>query len=330
MNGGAGELNRFQRDPLKNTPIAPVALLRLATLQRSQGKSAEAVKLLELCRAQHEANLIKDPRRVGLAVALRYHHGLAIKETNKLPDAGGFREHRQGLRQSFGDPRCGLVHRPVPPRRGNGEARRRAEDSNESRREAGGSERRQCGHSRRAEEPARTLSNSSRIRRTAWPEKRPGQSRISGMHYEAAWVCRTLAQHEIEKAARRKLQQDALKKRQEELAKQTPMGQPVPPARLPEILITAIPIQPSEQRVRDFLKALIVANADALLSHEARLELAELHAQREEHNPAIALLRQTLDKEPPAELGERVRLRLGTCLMAKQDAKAALRPVRFG
>ena len=156
VNGGAGELNRFQRDPLKNTPIAPVALLRLATLQRSQGKSAEAVKLLELCRAQHEANLIKDPMRVGLAVALRYHHGLAIKETNKLPEA---RAVFESIVKDFAN------RSEVPDAVWCiGQCRREeamakldacAEDSNESRRQAGGSERRQCGHSRRAEEPAR-------------------------------------------------------------------------------------------------------------------------------------------------------------------------------
>ena len=142
------------------------------------------------------------------------------------------------------------------------------------------------------------------------------------MFYEAAWCHRAVAEGEIE-AARQKLQQEALKTKYEELAKKVPVGFPLPPIPPPDIPLAAVPVQPSETRARDQYKALIAAKPDAPLALVARFELAELHAQRGEHDPAIVLLTQTLEKEPPAELAEKVRLRLGACYLAKNDPAAA-------
>src|SRR5258708_5150577 len=64
--------------------------------------------------------------------------------------------------------------------------------------------------------------------------------------------------------------------------------------------------------------------ADLPLATVARFELSEMLAERAEFDPAIQILKDALDKEPPADLTDRIRLRLGTCLMAKKDAKAAL------
>jgi tetratricopeptide (TPR) repeat protein len=60
------------------------------------------------------------------------------------------------------------------------------------------------------------------------------------------------------------------------------------------------------------------------LANQARLELAELYAGRQEHEAAIKLLDEALDKEPPADLTEKVRLLLGACSAARKDFKAAL------
>src|SRR5262249_46052029 len=62
---------------------------------------------------------------------------------------------------------------------------------------------------------------------------------------------------------------------------------------------------------------------------EARFELAEMMAERDEHEPAVKLLREALDKEPtdkapPPELLDRVRIRLGTCLAAAKDYEGAV------
>src|SRR5207249_4145633 len=55
FNGAINELARFQGDPFKQAPIAPLALLRLSSLLRSQNRVADAVNVLAICRSQHEA-----------------------------------------------------------------------------------------------------------------------------------------------------------------------------------------------------------------------------------------------------------------------------------
>src|SRR5262249_32831775 len=47
-------------------------------------------------------------------------------------------------------------------------------------------------------------------------------------------------------------------------------------------------------------------------------------SERGEHDPATKLLQEALDREPKEELTERIKLRLGICLAAKGDTKAAL------
>src|SRR6185369_11126884 len=52
---GITDLRRFLTDPgLSSDPIAPLALIHLATLYRSQEKFAEGVETLQQCRRQHE------------------------------------------------------------------------------------------------------------------------------------------------------------------------------------------------------------------------------------------------------------------------------------
>jgi tetratricopeptide (TPR) repeat protein len=85
-----------------------------------------------------------------------------------------------------------------------------------------------------------------------------------------------------------------------------------------------VPMQPAEKEVRKHYRTLIEAFPDSALNADARFELAELLSERGEHDAAIALLREAIDKEPPPELTDKVRLRLGDCLLRKGDAKAAL------
>ena len=51
---------------------------------------------------------------------------------------------------------------------------------------------------------------------------------------------------------------------------------------------------------------------------DARFELAELLSQRNEHDEAIKLLQAALEaeKEPLPELADRIKVRLGACLLA--------------
>ncbi len=67
---------------------------------------------------------------------------------------------------------------------------------------------------------------------------------------------------------------------------------------------------------------------DLSLAVEARLELAELAADKGKHDDAVKLLKEAIDKEPtdkptPPETLERIRLRLGSALFDKKDFAAA-------
>src|SRR5262249_31164960 len=85
-----------------------------------------------------------------------------------------------------------------------------------------------------------------------------------------------------------------------------------------------VPVPPSEQKARERYQALLAAGADSPLSLDAPLELAELQAERGEHEAAIKLLTEALDKEPSALLADKIRVRLGACHAARKDTKSAL------
>ncbi len=141
--------------------------------------------------------------------------------------------------------------------------------------------------------------------------------------YEAAWGSRILGEQEVE-TARQKIQQDLWQKQRDEIARKTPLGQKPPTIPMPEVPLTLVPLQPAEKEARKHYEALIEASADLPINADARFELAELLSERGEHDAAIKLLRKALDKEPAPELTEKVRLRLGDCLLRKGDTKAAL------
>src|SRR5262249_46989171 len=103
-----------------------------------------------------------------------------------------------------------------------------------------------------------------------------------------------------------------------------PQRRPAAIAAVPEVSLADIKIQPSEEKARARYQELVEAFADLPLANNARLELAELYAQRNDHEAAIKLLDEALDKEPSAELTEKVRLLLGVCSAAKKDYKTAL------
>ncbi len=88
-----GEFNRFASDPLAKSQIAPLALLRLATIWRAQKKAPDAAVLLGQVRQQHEGHLQGDPARRDWIPLLQYQHGLAVKESGKLTEARQIFEH---------------------------------------------------------------------------------------------------------------------------------------------------------------------------------------------------------------------------------------------
>jgi TolA-binding protein len=132
-----------------------------------------------------------------------------------------------------------------------------------------------------------------------------------------------LAEAEIE-AARKKMQQDSWQKLKDDAFKNATPGKTPLPVPLPEVPLIGVLLQPAEIKARADYQALIDGFPDLALATEARLELAELLADRNEIAAAVKLLKETLDKEPSPELTDKVRVRLGACLYAQGDVKAAL------
>ncbi len=117
----------------------------------------------------------------------------------------------------------------------------------------------------------------------ALKKKAPEAEARARMLYDAAWACRVLAGTEA--------------------------GQQKP--------------SPSEKKARDLYQAMIADFTDLPLANDARLELAELLIERGEHDAAVKWLDQALDREPPPELTDKVRLLLGRCRAAKGDNQGA-------
>ena len=149
------------------------------------------------------------------------------------------------------------------------------------------------------------------------------------MHYEAAWAYRYLADAEVA-TTRLKIQQDRQKALQAEADKKAAPGTKAPIIRLPEVARAEVPLQPSEQKARGAYQNQLGNFSDTLLSVDARFELAEMFAERDEHDPAIKLLKEANDIEPrgdklpSAEMIDRIRIRLGCCLAAKKEFDAAI------
>lgn len=322
IGGAQNELNRFTADPLKNAPVAPAALVRYSALLRSQNKSAEAAKLLETCRQLHEAALLKDNERKDWAPLIQYHQALATMESGKLPEARALFET---CAKTFPDkvPGADSVWRAAQCRRM--EAQTKLEPARKVLMNAAAPAPELAQATQAVAEAVKALTETAAYLDTQLPLVVKSHNQSTShlqLLYEAAWLHRELAQQEIE-TARKKLQDEAVKKLQETLAKQQPSPASPPVVHPPEITLTAIPLQPAEQKSRQIYHAIIATSPEAPLAQVARFELAESQALREEYDPAIKLLQDAIDAEPPPELEEKVRLRLGACLLAKKDLKAA-------
>jgi TolA-binding protein len=327
VNGAINELRRFTNDPLKAAPIAPMALLRLATLLRGQNQAQQAADVLNQCRQQHEAAMLKDPERAEWVVLLQYHHGVALKEAGKRTEARAVFD--QIIQQAPDKPeaaeaalRCGQtlkddgLHKIEAARKKLATPNLKAEDIAAANKET------DAGYQDVRDAVDFLEKQADRLR-----EKQPKSEARVRLHYEAAWGWRALADGEVA-ATRRKMQTELWQKLKEDAAKRTPPSQTPPTIALPEIILKRIPIQPAEQKARAQYQAAFTAlpdKPDLPLAWEARFELAELLAEREEFDPALKLLRDAMVKELSPELTDKVRLRLAACLAAKGEPKEALK-----
>jgi TolA-binding protein len=323
IGGAMNELRRFTSDQkLKDSAIAPMALLRLSALLRSQNQAAQAADVLDKGRQAYEANLAKDPARAAWVALLQYHHGLALKEAGKLPEA----------RQVFDLVVKNNANRPEAIEAGlrygqtlKDEGLLRI-DAARKLLAQGGRKPEQIAEDRKkladgfamVGEAVKYLEARAEALKTAKPDA-PARAR---MLYDAAWAARALADTDVE-TTREKIKQEKWQKMKDDIEKKLTPGQKMPVVLAPEVTLSSVPVQESEKKVRALYKSLIDAFPDLESSTDARFELAELMSEREEHDAAIKQLQEALDKEPPAELTERIKLRLGVCQAAKGDTKAA-------
>lgn len=324
--GAINELRKFTADPLQQSPVAPIAVLQLATLLREQNKADEAAQILNAARQKHEPGLKDNPERIAL---LRYHHGICLQEANKPAEA---RQQLDTIAQiAQGKPvaveaalrsgQCRIVEAKL------------AIDNARKLLAMGNLKSEQLQQANTAlnngfnalNEAAQTLQT----RAEEFKATQPNYEARARMFYDAAWAWRFIADQEIARA-RAQMQLEKQKQLQAEADKKAAPGTKAPAVPLPEIDRALVALQPSEGKARNSYQILIGSFPDILVSVEARFELAEMLAERSEFDPAIKLLQEALDKEPAdnkspsPELIDKIRIRLGSCFVAKKMHKEAL------
>jgi tetratricopeptide (TPR) repeat protein len=294
---GMIRLRRFIAGPLRGSPVVPLAYLELARLLRGEdGKAAEAARLLERCRQQHEAALLRDPGRRGWVGLLLYQQALALKDAGK---PGAARALLGRVRQEWPD--CVLAA-AASLRWGHclaEEGRQQAEQAEQRLGGAAKPEDRAQAEKERNEGRQMVRNAAAHLEKEAekWLTQEGAGDVRAFLLYDAAWAYRRMGEREVE-AARAKLQA-------------------APPS--------GVPLQAAEKKARKLYRRLIDTYPDLELTHHAFLELGELHADRGDPGTAAKLFAEAIDREPPADLADRVRLRLGASHQARGDGKAALR-----
>jgi TolA-binding protein len=323
VGGAMNQLRQFQQGPLNNAPIAPMAVLHLATLLRGQNQAQQAADVLAQVRQQQEANLQKDPARAGWVPLLQYHHGVALREAGKRTEARAIFD--QVVKSSPDRPeaaeaalRSGQCLKDEGQLKVDASRAKLANPGLKPEERAAAQKQLDDGIKEVRDAAAYLQAQAEQLK-----AKQPMHEARARMLYEAAWAHRAIAVLEVE-TARAKLQQDLWQKRRDEAAKRTPPGQPPPMVPMPVVELKDVPMQPSETAARAQYQALIEGFPDLAASADALFELAELQSERAEHDAAVKLLRAALDKEPNPELTDKVRVRLGNSLLLKGDAKAAL------
>jgi cellulose synthase operon protein C len=326
-NAAVKELRRFTNDPLRQNPLATFALLHLSTLLREQNKAGEAATLLNDARQRFEPGLLKDqPERAAL---LRFHHGICLQEAGKLAEARAQLETIPTL----------LPGKPVAVesllRSGQcrlGEARQGIDNVQKQLGAPNLKPEQRAQLKIQLQGAFDQLDATALWLQTKGEETRDAQPALDArirLYYEAAWAWRSIAEREVA-AARSKLQVELQKLQQAEADKKAAPGSKAAQVPLPEAPRSQVPVQPAEAKARNAYQLLIGYGVDTLLTIESRFELAEMLAERDEHEPAIKLLKEALDKEPSdnkapaADFLDRVRIRLAACLAAKKEFGPAL------
>jgi TolA-binding protein len=322
-NGAMNELRQFFNDPWKGTPAAPLALLQLANLLREQNKNDEAAKVLADCRAQHEQALLANNARVDVACLLAYHQAAALRDAGKFGEAKALFDHASkigGNRPEAIDAllRVGQCQQQEAIVKIDAAQKRLATPNLKPEELAQAANALNDGYKEVAAAAQYFEAQVAPLKQKMAPPES-----IARVYYEAAWTYRKLAEPEVA-SVRTKMQQDLLKKTQDEELKKDPNYKPPAVVSLPDVPLAQVPLQPSETKAREKYQAIIKEFEDVPLAVDSRLELAELVALRGDQEGAVKLLKQALEKEPNPVLTDKVRLRLGASLASLKDTKGAL------
>ncbi|MEZ6139647.1 MAG: tetratricopeptide repeat protein [Zavarzinella sp.] len=319
--GSINELRKFTQDPQQQSPYAPFALMRLATILRQQNQAEEAVKVLQAARDRWEQPLAQQKDKLA---QLRYQHGLALQQWGKYQEAFTlFKTIPSMVPQSDllleAELRASQCRIQVVKKQFD-EARQKLQEAGN---DAGKiSQAKSVVNDRlndviRAGSEALQMAQNTRTTFSAAPAR-------ERLFYEAAWAARYAGEYEIREAQNRKQKQQWLDLRSQ-AKKELPEGADLPYIPQPVIAVKDVTVQHGENVARSCYNHLIKEFSDTILSVDARLELAEMHLMREEYDPAIQLLKDANDLEPSGDefptqaVLDKVKVRLGTCLAAKKE-----------
>lgn len=324
--GAMNDLRQFAGGDKQNSPVAPLAFVQLATLLREQNQPAEAAKVLEEARKKYEAALSGDKERAEWAGLLKYHHGVALFESGKLPEAKDlFAELYKATHNTPMGDEAALREAQASF----AIARKQIELAVQERGKPNLKPDQVAAADRKAQQGREAIYRACEaLERHCREGGRPaavGESRAR-MWYDAAWAYRSLMDHEIGQLRTAALN-EAVRKWTEEAAKPRPDGAK-PPPKPDDVPFVQLQRPRAEERATNAYLSLVQDFPDLALAVDARLELAELLFDRDKYDDAVKHLKEAIDKEPTdravsPDLLERVRLKLGAALFAKKDYKAA-------
>lgn len=317
VNGAINECNRFNSDPLKQSPLAPLALVRQSAWMRTQNRPNDALNVMLECRKRYEEKLLKDPMRSEWVSQIQYEHALALKDLRKLPEARGmFNElaKKGDLKARWRSAQCQREEGVLA-----------LANARDVQKKSGAKPEEVAAATLKIEETLNSLRGLAESLKADVAKREPNAPIADAqlwMLYETAWCHRTLADAEIE-SVRQMTGGKAVAKIIDNLKKAAPT-QPAPVLALPDIPLSDIPPQPSEKAAQDAYASLLTLSPTSSVAARARLESAELQAQRGQIDAALELLVAGLEESPNAEMAERLHVNLAACLLAKGEVKLAL------
>lgn len=320
FNGAANQFSRFRAE-LKDSPIAPLALAHLADCLCRLNRAPEAVTMLAEARPRLEPALEKDAERSHYVAQLKLAHGLALNATGKFSDAV---------------PLFNAVVTSYPSRPEAAHAKWRLAQTRKDQALADLTAARQKLSQAKPEAQAAAqaalaqaiaaLSDAAAalVKQADAFTDTSAELRLQTLAdaVSAYNTLRDIQLAELRSAAARAV----IKKLQARRSAEVPKLQNLPPLRDPQYPVTSLPVPPAESELKATLKAVIETSPDSHHAVGASLRLVQLHSERNQHDAALAVLREANDSAPAdPNIAELLKVELGYAMLTKGDAEAAAR-----